>query len=82
MAEVQSLFINANKFITAKTLWQRMDELLEWKHTKTFVPKGNKRLICLIDDINFCHVSKEFMVYPNQTKMDRSIISAMVCGTQ
>lgn len=57
MAEVQSLFINANKFITAKTLWQRMDDLLEWKHTKTFVPKGNKRLICLIDDINYCHVS-------------------------
>eukprot|EP00795_Rhopilema_esculentum_P016198 gene16198-7569_t len=57
MAEIQSLFINANKFITSKTLWQRMDEFLEWKHTKTYVPKGNKRLICLIDDLNHSYAN-------------------------
>lgn len=56
VAEVQSLFVNANKFITSETLWKRMDEFLEWKHTRTFIPKGNKKLICLIDDINHCMV--------------------------
>ena len=64
MAEIQSLFINANKFITSKTLWQRMDEFLEWKHTKTYVPKGNKRLICLIDDLNHSYVSIHCVLGP------------------
>ena len=56
VAEVQSLFVNANKFTTSKTLWQRIDQSLEWKHTSTYVPKGNKKLICLIDDINHSNV--------------------------
>ena len=57
VAEIQTLFIGSNEFITSTTLWQRIDEYLEWKHTTTYVPKGNQRLICLIDDINHSHVS-------------------------
>ena len=37
-------------------LYDRLDEKLEWKHGKTYVPKGNKKLLCLIDDINLSQV--------------------------
>ena len=38
-------------------MYERLNEKLEWKHGRTFVPKGNKRLICLVDDLNLSHVS-------------------------
>ncbi|GFR61341.1 dynein beta chain, ciliary [Elysia marginata] len=52
VAEVLSLTLYANRFTNARLLFDRIDERLEWKHGKTFVPKGNKRLLCLVDDVN------------------------------
>ena len=36
-----------------------MSSCLEWKHARTFVPKGNKRLTCLVDDLNLSRVSAD-----------------------
>jgi len=46
------------RFTNASLLYDRLDELLEWKHGKTYVPKGNKRLLCFIDDVNLAQVSR------------------------
>ena len=40
-------------------MYERLNEKLEWKHGRTYVPKGNKRLICLVDDLNLSHVSHQ-----------------------
>lgn len=51
---VSSFFV---RFTNARLLYDRLDERLEWKHGQTYVPKGNKRLLCLVDDINLSQVS-------------------------
>ena len=56
VAEVLSLHVSSNKFTSAHTLWQKIFSQLEWKHAHTYVPKGNKKLICLVDDLNLSKV--------------------------
>lgn len=57
IGEVLSLTVFCNKFTTSRSLWKEMSSCLEWKHARTFVPKGNKRLTCLVDDLNLSRVS-------------------------
>ena len=38
-------------------LWQHFGERLEWKHGRTYIPKSNKKLMCLVDDLNLAYVS-------------------------
>ena len=52
VAEVLSLFVHCNRLTEAGGLWSRVSEHLEWKHGSTFTPRGNKKLLCMIDDIN------------------------------
>ncbi|XP_070202269.1 uncharacterized protein [Littorina saxatilis] len=56
VAEVLSLIVYANRFTNARLLFDRVNERLEWKHGRTHVPKGNKRLLFLIDDVNLSQV--------------------------
>lgn len=49
-----------DRFTSARLLYERLDERLEWKHGRTFVPKGNKRLLCFVDDVNLSQVSASF----------------------
>lgn len=58
IGEVLSLTVFCNKFTTSRSLWREMSSCLEWKHARTFVPKGNKRLTCLVDDLNLSRVNK------------------------
>ncbi|XP_069115919.1 uncharacterized protein [Argopecten irradians] len=66
VAEVLSLTVQANRFTNARLLYDRLDGRLEWKHGRTYVPKGNKRLLCLVDDINLSQVDK----YGHQTAIE------------
>ncbi|XP_064650622.1 uncharacterized protein LOC135502065 isoform X3 [Lineus longissimus] len=66
VAEVLALSINTNRFTTARLLYQRLDERLEWKHGRTYVPKGNKRLMCLVDDLNLAKTDE----HGNQTAVE------------
>lgn len=59
IGEVLSLTVFCNKFTTSRSLWREMSSCLEWKHARTFVPKGNKRLTCLVDDLNLSRVSAD-----------------------
>ncbi|CAH1797693.1 unnamed protein product [Owenia fusiformis] len=63
VAEVLALTITTNRFTNAKLLCERLDERTEWKHGRTYVPKGNKRLMCLVDDLNLSQVDE----FGNQT---------------
>ncbi|XP_071959570.1 uncharacterized protein [Antedon mediterranea] len=57
VAEVLALNVTSNRFTTSRVLWQRLEEKLEWKHGRTYVPKGNKKLMCLVDDLNLANVN-------------------------
>lgn len=46
------------RFMTSKLVCERMQELLEWRHGRTYIPKGSKRLLYLIDDLNMCYVRR------------------------
>lgn len=63
IGEVLSLTVFCNKFTTSRSLWKEMSSCLEWKHARTFVPKGNKRLTCLVDDLNLSRVSVDIDSY-------------------
>nr|CAB3238693.1 dynein heavy chain 8, axonemal-like [Phallusia mammillata] len=52
VAEVLSLFVHCNRLTEAGNLWTRITEHLEWKHGVTFTPRGNKKLLCMVDDLN------------------------------
>lgn len=52
--QVLNISIHANRFTTASLVAKRIDERLEWKHGQHYVPRGNKRLMCFVDDINLC----------------------------
>ena len=69
VAEVLSLSIQANRFTNARLLYDRLDERLEWKHGSTYVPKGNKRLLCLVDDINLAQVKSGGAYFTIRTVM-------------
>lgn len=56
VAEFHSLSIYCNQFTTSRTLWRSINSCLEWKHGRTYIPKGNKKLICLVDDLNLSKV--------------------------
>ncbi|XP_020627063.1 dynein beta chain, flagellar outer arm-like isoform X2 [Orbicella faveolata] len=58
IGEVLSLTVFCNKFTTSRSLWKEMSSCLEWKHARTFVPKGNKRLTCLVDDLNLSRANR------------------------
>eukprot|EP00057_Strongylocentrotus_purpuratus_P006394 XP_011660868.1 PREDICTED: dynein beta chain, flagellar outer arm [Strongylocentrotus purpuratus] len=58
VAEVLALTVTANRFTTSRVLWQRLEERLEWRHGRTYVPKGNKKLMCLVDDLNLAYVDQ------------------------
>ncbi|XP_022099208.1 dynein beta chain, ciliary-like [Acanthaster planci] len=58
VAEVLSLSITTNRFTTSRVLWQRLEERLEWKHGRTYVPKGSKKLMCHVDDLNLARVDE------------------------
>ena len=45
------------RFTNARMLFERIDQHVEWKHGHTYVPKGNKRLLCFLDDMTYCQVN-------------------------
>ena len=56
VAEVLSLFVHCNRLTEASNLWSRVSEHLEWKHGLTYTPRGNKKLLCMIDDLNLARM--------------------------
>ena len=56
VAEVLSLFVYCNRLTEASNLWSRVSEHLEWKHGVTYTPRGNKKLLCMIDDLNLSRI--------------------------
>ncbi|XP_043910785.1 dynein beta chain, flagellar outer arm-like [Protopterus annectens] len=56
VAENLQLKVTVNRSTSAEMLWTTLMKQLEWQHGAVYKPSGNKKLFCLIDDINLVQV--------------------------
>ncbi|KAM4702001.1 uncharacterized protein O3C94_002925 [Discoglossus pictus] len=56
VAEVLELRIPINSSTDPRRLWGCLRERLEWRHGTLHTPAGNKKLLCLLDDLNLAKV--------------------------
>ncbi len=52
ITDVFYITINTNRMTDSAYIHKRINKNLIWKHSSLFVPKGNKKLYCFIDDIH------------------------------
>jgi hypothetical protein len=45
-----------NRLTDGKYIHSRINQHLSWKHGSLFIPKGNKRMYCFIDDLHLAKV--------------------------
>lgn len=83
VAEFHSLSVYCNQFTSSRTLWRSINNCLEWKHGRTYIPKGNKKLICLVDDLNLSKVLTSVQyVTRNRKESVQFICLALICKAQ
>ncbi|XP_069829066.1 uncharacterized protein [Dendropsophus ebraccatus] len=58
VAEMSELRIPINSSTDPRRLWGCLKDRLEWRHGTLHTPAGNKKLLCLLDDLNLAKVGK------------------------
>ncbi|KAE8625049.1 hypothetical protein XENTR_v10006145 [Xenopus tropicalis] len=58
VAEMLALRIPINTSTDPRKLWGCLKERLEWQHGTLHTPSGNKKLLCLLDDLNLAKVDE------------------------
>ena len=58
LSELFSITINTNRLTTSDYLQKRIGHHLTWSHGSHYLPKGNKRMYCFVDDLNQAQVSE------------------------
>ncbi|XP_053311944.1 dynein axonemal heavy chain 9-like [Spea bombifrons] len=58
VAEMLDLRIPINNSTDPRRLWGCLKDRLEWQHGTLHRPAGNKKLLCLLDDLNLAKVDK------------------------
>jgi GTPase SAR1 family protein len=67
ITDVFYITINANRMTDSVYIHKRINKNLIWKHSSLYVPKGNKKLYCFIDDI---HLAKTDDMLHRQTAVE------------
>ena len=60
--DISVLLIQANEFLTCESLWERLNQVLEWKHSDYYEPIGNKKLVCFIKDLHNLQVIGIYLI--------------------
>ncbi|XP_056412427.1 uncharacterized protein LOC130355786 isoform X2 [Hyla sarda] len=58
VAEMSELRIPINSSTDPRRLWGCLKDRLEWRHGTLHTPAGNKKLLCLLDDLNLAKVNE------------------------
>lgn len=58
LTELFYITINSNRLTNSAYLQKRINHHLSWVHSSYFVPKGNKRMYCFIDDLHQAEVNE------------------------
>ncbi|XP_069470025.1 uncharacterized protein [Ambystoma mexicanum] len=56
VAELLELKIATNRSTDTKMVWGCLKERLEWRNGSLYTPAGNKKLLCLLDDLHLAKV--------------------------
>ncbi|XP_040278224.1 dynein beta chain, flagellar outer arm-like [Bufo bufo] len=59
VAEMSELRIPINSSTDPRRLWGCLKDRLEWRHGTLHTPAGNKKLLCLLDDLNLAKVNED-----------------------
>ena len=52
LTELFYITINTNRLTNSTYLYNRINHHLSWLHGSSYIPKGNKKMYCFIDDIH------------------------------
>ncbi|XP_075053831.1 uncharacterized protein LOC142139871 [Mixophyes fleayi] len=58
VSEMSELRIPINSSTDPRRLWGYLKDRLEWRHGTLHTPAGNKKLLCLVDDLNLAKVNE------------------------
>jgi hypothetical protein len=58
LTDVFYITINCNKLTTSNTIQNRINSHVSWQYGYSYVPKGDKRMFCFIDDIHQSNISE------------------------
>ncbi|XP_063809812.1 uncharacterized protein LOC135027842 isoform X3 [Pseudophryne corroboree] len=58
VSEMSELRIPINSSTDPRRLWGCLKDRLEWRHGTFHTPAGNKKLLCLLDDLNLAKVNE------------------------
>ncbi|KAM9320087.1 uncharacterized protein PAF06_004553 [Gastrophryne carolinensis] len=58
VAEMSELNIPINSSTDSLRLWECLKDRLEWRHGTLHTPAGNKKLLCLLDDLNLAKTNE------------------------
>jgi hypothetical protein len=55
-------FLLLKRLTDGKYVHSRINQHLSWKHGSLYIPKGNKRTFCFIDDLHLAKVINFFLL--------------------
>nr|XP_005988673.1 PREDICTED: dynein heavy chain 17, axonemal-like [Latimeria chalumnae] len=59
MAEILQQKHLINRSTNPRMIWENLMERLEWQHGTVYLPRGNKKLLYLLDDLNLAEVDHQ-----------------------
>ena len=58
ISDVFSITINCNSQTNGLSVYERLEEQFQWKHSSFYTTKGNRKMFCFIDDLNLAQIDR------------------------
>ncbi|CAF4014418.1 unnamed protein product, partial [Rotaria sordida] len=58
ISDVFYITINCNAETDGLTVYQKIEEQLQWKHSSYYTTKGNRKMFCFVDDLNLAKIDR------------------------
>ncbi|CAF3502703.1 unnamed protein product [Rotaria socialis] len=58
ISDVFYVTINCNAETDGLSVYEKIEEQLQWKHSSYFTTKGNRKMFCFVDDLNLAKIDR------------------------
>ena len=58
ISDVFYITINCNSETDGLSVYERLEEQFQWKHSSYYTTKGNRKMFCFIDDLNLAKIDR------------------------
>ncbi|CAF4740847.1 unnamed protein product, partial [Rotaria sp. Silwood2] len=58
ISDVFYITINCNAETDGLTVYDKIEEQLQWKHSSYYTTKGNRKMFCFVDDLNLAKIDR------------------------